>query len=279
MADVQLEHGYVRYANAYHEALLRAPLPGRHRRVLDAVVRLTWGWNRPEAAVSSTAVAELTDLSAGQVREVVRGLVAWGLLERRSQGGPRPPILRPVKDYERWAVPPARRPVHRPARGPVHRPAALPRGKTTTDKKDTTDKPAGAAAGSLNEAQARAYWCSHYERTQRSAYAWRRKDWELLRGLVEAHGRQTVAQLILRFLGSERLKRDPWVSRTEGFSVFALTRRAQGLVREVAQQREAQAAREKETLRQSLERAAEEIQAAGFANVHPLHSGRSDRSA
>ena len=104
MADVQLQNGHVRIANALCEALYRLRIPGRHKDVIACVIRYTFGFNRSEDTFASSQIADATGIDARNVRRILSDLVEWGLIGRRDNGRNRAPTLSIVKDYDVWNV-------------------------------------------------------------------------------------------------------------------------------------------------------------------------------
>ena len=101
MADVQVEHGYTRIANTLYEALLRARLPGRHKDVVHAVIRLTYGYGKTTDRIAASQLAALTGIRDRSVRAIVADLASAGILERETERGVSA-RLHVVKDYETW---------------------------------------------------------------------------------------------------------------------------------------------------------------------------------
>jgi phage replication O-like protein O len=102
MANVQLENGYTRIADALLEALCRAPLPGRHHRVLGALIRLTYGYGKTADRIATSQIASLTCIDRRSVTRILKDLEAGGLIAR----GPIEPgssrRIAVVKDFEAW---------------------------------------------------------------------------------------------------------------------------------------------------------------------------------
>ncbi len=96
----QLEDGFTRVADELLEALIRAPLSGRELRVVLAVIRLTYGYQRKEAVISLGRLSELTGMGKGELSRVVRSLVAKGIVYRKP--GAKGHILGVVKRYREW---------------------------------------------------------------------------------------------------------------------------------------------------------------------------------
>lgn len=86
----QLEDGYVRTANAIVEALCRAPLTSREARVVRAVERATFGWDRSAARLSQSVLAKMTGLTPKRCSETVNALLAKKVIRR--EGGSQAPI-------------------------------------------------------------------------------------------------------------------------------------------------------------------------------------------
>lgn len=78
----QLEDGHTRIANELLEALMRYPFQGGELKVILAVVRLTYGWQRRHRAIRQKALARMTGVSARQVRRLLAGLRQQGVLFR-----------------------------------------------------------------------------------------------------------------------------------------------------------------------------------------------------
>lgn len=253
MADIQLEHGHVRIANGYLEALMRAPIPGRHRRVLDAIVRLSWGWQRPVAPIASSRLAELTGISAGQARKIVRDLVRWQVVTRLAGSGTRPATLGPQKDPDAWEFP---RPPSRPAEGPASRPAERPAAPTSGESKERQkdrEPPAGPPAEEL----VRAWWERWYSsRCPGVPVRWDGADFERILALVKVYGRQRTAELMRAYFESDRIAADPWIVEKLGYSTLGLEHRAAGLALELEDRDQAAA---RQAHRDDLDRAADQV--------------------
>lgn len=102
MASPQLEDGYTRLANSVLEALARHPFTQRQYAVLLAVIRLSYGFNRKEAVVSSAKLAALTGCAPEKCRRTVRELEFMGVLE--GEFVPEGKRLVLVKDGSKWGV-------------------------------------------------------------------------------------------------------------------------------------------------------------------------------
>ena len=82
----QLEHGYTRIANDLLGAILKYPFTGGELKVLLAVIRFTYGWNRKEALLKIREIAQVTHLSQRHVKRIIQQLNKKGILLKRSIG-------------------------------------------------------------------------------------------------------------------------------------------------------------------------------------------------
>lgn len=86
----QVEDGYARIANELLEQVMIAPLTSREIRVVMAVIRLTYGWNRKHARVTGGLLAKLTGIHATTCAKVLSGLITKNVITRN--GGSRSPV-------------------------------------------------------------------------------------------------------------------------------------------------------------------------------------------
>ncbi|TFH85239.1 hypothetical protein EQG41_18165 [Billgrantia azerbaijanica] len=86
----QLEDGYTQVANELLEEVMSAPLTQREMRVVLAVIRLTYGWNRKQARVTGGLLAKLTGLHESRCTKVLAGLIEKRVILRH--GGSRSPV-------------------------------------------------------------------------------------------------------------------------------------------------------------------------------------------
>ena len=96
----QLEHGYTRIVNALLEALMRYPFSGGELRVIIAVIRLTYGWRKKSAPISTGQIARMTGMSHRHVKRLIADLIKAGVLTRAKVG--RRNLLGPNKCYWLW---------------------------------------------------------------------------------------------------------------------------------------------------------------------------------
>lgn len=119
MANPQKENGHVSVANDIWEALCRADIPGRQRRVLDVIIRKTWGWNKKHDLIPLSQLSEMTGIRRPHVCQLLNWLKAANMIVRDDTGK-----TSIQKDYEAWLVPPKGVPpkgLGSPARGTSRR--------------------------------------------------------------------------------------------------------------------------------------------------------------
>lgn len=100
MARPKVENGFTRIANELLEAIAQANVSKSELRVLVALVRQSYGWQRKDAYVFEVKDV-LCTMSDRTFREAVSGLVKSGHIWRKGKK------LGIVKDYDLW-IPPER---------------------------------------------------------------------------------------------------------------------------------------------------------------------------
>ncbi len=81
-----LDNGYLRIANQVQDALCRLEISGREWRVLNAIIRLTWGWSKKEDRITNSLIADKTELSVKHVSEAVLSLEERRIISLRRIG-------------------------------------------------------------------------------------------------------------------------------------------------------------------------------------------------
>lgn len=115
MAD--LENGYLRLANQIQDALCIVELSGREFRVLNAIVRLTYGWSKKSDRIANSLIADKTTLQVKHVSEAVLSLAYRNIIKLRRIGQTR--YIGINTSLEQWAYAKpncSNCPVHFPAR-------------------------------------------------------------------------------------------------------------------------------------------------------------------
>ncbi|HHI0811428.1 TPA: replication protein [Escherichia coli] len=82
----ELENGYLRIANQIQDALCIVELSGREFRVLNAIVRLTYGWSKKSDRIANSLIADKTTLKVKHVSEAVLSLAYRNIIILRRIG-------------------------------------------------------------------------------------------------------------------------------------------------------------------------------------------------
>lgn len=82
----ELENGYLRLANQIQDALCIVELSGREFRVLNAIVRLTYGWSKKSDRIANSLIADKTTLKVKHVSEAVLNLAYRNIIILRRIG-------------------------------------------------------------------------------------------------------------------------------------------------------------------------------------------------
>ena len=104
MASPQLERGHTRIADELFEALTRFDFSKRQYKVLLAVIRKTYGYQKKADVISSGQLAAMTGLHSPHCRTAVKELAAMGVLRVEKLGQYQ--RIEIVKDYELWSMKP-----------------------------------------------------------------------------------------------------------------------------------------------------------------------------
>ncbi|SFN76989.1 phage replication protein O, N-terminal domain-containing protein [Izhakiella capsodis] len=94
-----LDDGYARLSNELLEEYAGADLTKRQFKVLLAILRKTYGWNKPMDRISDSQIAEIAKLPVKRCNETKLELVRMGLI--RQQGG----MFGPNKNISEWCIP------------------------------------------------------------------------------------------------------------------------------------------------------------------------------
>lgn len=103
MANPQKENGYTPIANEIFDALARTNLQSSERRVLDTVLRKTYGYNKKEDAISLSQLMEVTNLGKRTIIYAIQNLEAKNMIEVRKKDYDSN-IYKFNKDYDTWVV-------------------------------------------------------------------------------------------------------------------------------------------------------------------------------
>jgi len=84
MAD--LSNGYTKIANEIQKLKPRLRMSGREWQCFEAVIWLTYGWNKKQDRVTNTVISGLTGLSDSHVSDAIKSLVERGVIFSHKQG-------------------------------------------------------------------------------------------------------------------------------------------------------------------------------------------------
>jgi len=84
MAD--LSNGYTKVANEIQKLKPRLRLSGREWQCFEAVIWLTYGWNKKQDRVTNTVIAGLTGLSDTHVSDAIKSLAERKIIFSQKQG-------------------------------------------------------------------------------------------------------------------------------------------------------------------------------------------------
>ncbi len=101
----QLEDGFTRIANELLEAMVAYPLNGAEYKVVLALIRRTYGFNKKADAISYSQLASLTGLHRITVCKTLATLEKAGVVVRLGGGGRRTIIWGVNKHYREWVAP------------------------------------------------------------------------------------------------------------------------------------------------------------------------------
>lgn len=94
-----LDDGYARLSNMLLEAYSGADLTKRQFKVLLAILRKTYGWNKPMDRITDSQLSEITKLPVKRCNEAKLELVRMNII--KQQGG----MFGPNKNISEWCIP------------------------------------------------------------------------------------------------------------------------------------------------------------------------------
>jgi phage replication O-like protein O len=103
MASPQLENGHLKISNQLFEHLMCHPFSARELRVIMAVIRKTYGFNKKTDRISLGQICQMTGIKGrNNVANVLAGLVKKNVITREKTNSISRLSLQ--KDYELWGV-------------------------------------------------------------------------------------------------------------------------------------------------------------------------------
>ncbi|WP_313430869.1 replication protein [Siminovitchia terrae] len=105
MANVQLEHGFTKIANELLDAIQSFQFTQNQFKLLLALWRNTYGWNRKECDFSLNKLVSQTGLQKKRVIETLRSLEESNIIiEVKAPVGSSGKIVRFNKNYDSWTI-------------------------------------------------------------------------------------------------------------------------------------------------------------------------------
>lgn len=96
MANPQTENGWTMIADEIIEALMRINLSPYESRIIWAVIRQTYGWQKKGANISLSKFNELTGVSKSHICDAIKKLVKRNILVKKKNR------YSLQKNYEKW---------------------------------------------------------------------------------------------------------------------------------------------------------------------------------
>jgi len=98
MADPQIEDGYTKIANELLEQISRVNLSSYELRVLMAIIRKTYGFNKKEDYISLSQLAEITGIRDNNICRTLKKLKAKNMVVSNGH------VQGIQKDYDKWVI-------------------------------------------------------------------------------------------------------------------------------------------------------------------------------
>lgn len=103
MANPQVKDGHVKLANDIFEALYAYDFNKRDLRVLLAIIRATYGWQKKAAKINATDLGKALGMARQNVAATIQALKNANILECKREPGPNTPgVYGLQKDWEKW---------------------------------------------------------------------------------------------------------------------------------------------------------------------------------
>ena len=138
MANPQRENGHIDIANEIAEALMIIHLSGYENRVLWAIFRKTYGWNKTEDWITNSQIAKMTNIAESHISRTIKILIQKKIVTKNGKK------LAFQKDYDKWGKLPKMvskqklpKMVSEVTKNGIKK---LPKMVDTIDNKDTTTK-------------------------------------------------------------------------------------------------------------------------------------------
>jgi phage replication O-like protein O len=108
MNSPQIESGYTRIANELLDAIIAHPFSRREFAIVFALIRVTYGYQKKEDAISGWQLSEMTGIDRSHVSKTITELIEKNVVNRSDSGrishGQNVPFLSINKHYKQWAT-------------------------------------------------------------------------------------------------------------------------------------------------------------------------------
>ena len=104
----QIESGYTRIANELLDAIIAHPFSRREFAIVFALIRVTYGYQKKEDAISGWQLSEMTGIDRSHVSKTITELIEKKVVNRSDSGrishGQNVPFLSINKHYKQWVT-------------------------------------------------------------------------------------------------------------------------------------------------------------------------------
>jgi phage replication O-like protein O len=100
MGKPQTEDGYIRIANELFDAILAFSFSGRQQKIISAVMRKTYGFNKTQDEIGLTQFVNMTGIEMKHVSTVIAELVEMNVLI--VSNGTHARLIKINKNYQEW---------------------------------------------------------------------------------------------------------------------------------------------------------------------------------
>ena len=104
LADVQMEKGYTRIANELYEKLLKTNLNCSQLKIVLAIIRYTYGFNKEESNLSYNYLAKATNISQRQAVSTLKSLKDMNMVFVTDNGKGKTNTLSINNDFDTWTL-------------------------------------------------------------------------------------------------------------------------------------------------------------------------------
>jgi phage replication O-like protein O len=102
MSNPQKENGYVPIANELYEAFCKLTIPNEQRRLLDVIIRYTYGWNKKSDIIALSLFEKFTGIDRRNIVSSLRELSDKNIISIKNNGNRKPSTFSVNKNYKTW---------------------------------------------------------------------------------------------------------------------------------------------------------------------------------